>query len=346
MNSVVAPPAVQEAAAATTVAHLFRHSLRLGQTHPLLHLLRRHRGDNSPLACAPAAGTAPPAPRLSVDASTLGQRLRTLPALPEAVQRALQAIGDEHVSIDECAAHIERDQGIAASTLKLANSAFFGVAGRIATVRSAVDVLGMRSVTMILTSAALASRFGAVRCAGFEFGAFWRHAIAAGVAARAIAQRCGIDPALAFIGGLLHDVGRLALAVQCPAELGAALTWARAADVQLDTAEERVLGIDHARLGAELAALWKFPAGVVEGIAGHHAPPDSPRVTLADVVHAADAIAHALARPDDERESVPALESSSWMRLRLSSEQALAVLAEVETGVDDICRLFGGATSA
>lgn len=338
MTTTTAPPPGPGACAETTLSHLFRHSLRAGHTHPLLHVLRRHRGETAPLQCRHV--TAPPAPRLPIDDAALRQRLRQLPALPQAVQQALAAVGDEHASLDECARHIERDHGIAAATLKLANSAFFGVAGRIASVRDAIDVLGLRNVTMILTSAALASRFGGVRCAGFEFAAFWRHAVATGVAARALAQRCRVDPTLAFTAGLLHDIGRLALALRCPAELAAALAWAAEADVQPADAEHVVLGVDHAQIGAALAAEWKFPAEVVAAIGGHHAPPPGGSARVAEVVHVADAIAHALGLADDGGEAVPPLDAASCMHLAVEAPQLLAVLAEVESGVDEVCRVL------
>ena len=339
--SVIETPACEVAGMpASRVSHLFRQSLRQGQTHPLLHLMRRYRADDSPLHADPERVMAP-APRAPIDGGALRAHLVELPAMPQAVMQALAAVQNESASIEDCAKHIEHDQALAARTLKLANSAFFGVAGRVATVSDAVNILGLRTLTMLLTTAAVASRFGSVQCPGFELPVFWRHAVGCGLAARAIGRLRSVDPALAFVAGLLHEVGQLALAVHCPAELSVALAWSRSADLPMLDAERAVLGLDHVEVGTAIARHWKFPQAVVDGIAGHHQPAAEGAIGVADVVHAADALVHALDLTHEADEYVPALELHSWVRLGLTQPQGQAVLDEVGTGVDDICRLLG-----
>ena len=338
------------AATPSRVSQLFRQSLRNGQMHPMLHLLRLHRADQTPLLglasakaadTIAAAGSSAAAPRALIDAARMSEHVAELPAMPQAVTQALAAVASEGASLEDCALHIEHDQALAAQTLKLANSAFFGVAGRVGSIQDAISILGLRTLTMLLTAAAVSARFGGTTCSGFETAVFWRHSVATGLAARAIAGQVGLDPAQCFIAGLLHDIGRLALAVHQPHEVSIMLAWAQQADVALLDAERAVLGLDHVEIGVAIVRRWNFPAAVVEAIAGHHAPAASTKPGVADVVHAADAMVHALDLAGGVHEYVPAVDAPSWLRLGLKQAQALAVLTEVEVGVDDICRLLG-----
>jgi len=82
-------------------------------------------------------------------------RLGDLPALPQVVLDVQDALSRENVSIDEIAARISHDQALAARTLRLANSSFYGVRGRVVSIRSAIGVLGLRSMSTLLTAAAI-----------------------------------------------------------------------------------------------------------------------------------------------------------------------------------------------
>lgn len=104
-----------------------------------------------------------------------------------------------------------------------------------------------------------------------------------------------------------------------------------------------MLGIDHVELGAQVAAQWHFPPDVVAAISGHHAPQALPDggASLADTVHVADAMAHALDLAGDAHEVVPAIDGASWDRLALTTPAALKVLGDTEAGVAGLCEAMG-----
>ncbi|MEO8057095.1 MAG: HDOD domain-containing protein [Burkholderiales bacterium] len=333
----VAPPST----GAQRLSWLFRHSLRAGQVHPLLHVLRQRADVHGALletraAARPAVQVPKPA---HIDIEELRRKLRELPSLPQVVLDVMTLLRDEEVSAAAVADRIERDQALAAQTLRIANSAFYGVPGRIGTIRNAINVIGLRTVSSLLTTAAVATRFSTTTCPEFEFGTYWRHAIATAIAARGLAVQLRMDENLAFTAGLLHDIGRLALAVQFPAEMGRALRYARDADVPALDAEREILGADHIGAGVLLATYWHFPASVVSAIEHHHMPTRtaSAKPTLTDVVHVADAIAHGLDPSQGANETVPSTEVSAWDRLTLSVPQYLAVLDTTAAGVAGLC---------
>ncbi|MDO9286969.1 MAG: HDOD domain-containing protein [Aquabacterium sp.] len=280
---------------------------------------------------------AAPPPCAQVELAWLRQQVEGLPALPQAVSEALLMLRRDDTSVDDCADCIARDPAITARILRLANSAFYGRAGRIATVHDAVILLGRRTLGTLLTAAAVSAGFGPCQCAGFDFADFWRHAFGTAIAAQALAAAQGGDEALAFSAGLLHDIGSLALVAYAPEAMAGALAWSRSQDLPLHLAERETLGVDHAQAGAMIAAHWHFPPPVVAAIVDHHATalvaPADGAASLTDLVQAADAIAHALDLNASETERVPDIDLSVWARLDLNPSQYQRVFERTEQGV-------------
>lgn len=267
-------------------------------------------------------------------------RIDALPALPKAAVDAMAALRSDDSSSERCAELIARDQALAARTLKLANSAFYGIPRRVGSIRDAVHLLGRRTLGTMVTAVVVSQQFDPGRCPGFRFDAFWRHAVASAVAARAIARELCLDEELAFTCGLMHDVGRLALAAHLPTQLGQALALARAQDVPLHEVEREVLGTDHVDIGAAIVERWQLAPEVAAAVRWHHRPSaaDAAAQPLALIVHAADAIAHALDLSGLEDEQVGEADMAAWTRLELSPAQYLRVFEQTESQVQGLCR--------
>ena len=287
-----------------------------------------------------SAVAAPPARR--IDPQLLRQRVAALPALPQAVMDVVVSLRSESGSAEDCAQRIARDPAMTARTLRLANSAFYGVPGRVATIRDAIHMLGRRTLGSLLTTATLSAQFSASSCPGFEFAGFWRHTLGVAIASQLIAAELRCEDDVAFTAGLLHDIGLLALAAHFPAELGAVLAHAQADDISPLAAERATLAVDHVQVGAMIATHWHFPPVVVEAIASHHQPSDpTPRgagASLAEIVHLADAVTHALDIAGAENEMVTEIDPAVWDRLALSPKQVLHVFERTEAGVTALCQ--------
>jgi putative nucleotidyltransferase with HDIG domain len=184
-----------------------------------------------------------------------------LPALPQAVREVMQALQRDDVSVERSVHLIEQDQSLAARTLRVANSAFYGMSGRVGRIGDAVTLLGLRAVSGVLLAVSFSQGLDTSRCAGFHFRGYWRHSMATALAARLLAPRLRLDPDEGFVAGLLHDIGKLVLAAHFPAEGAQAMALARSADVSDIEAERATLGLTHAEIGAVLVRHWRFPAG-------------------------------------------------------------------------------------
>jgi putative nucleotidyltransferase with HDIG domain len=319
------------------LSRLFRHSLHSGHVHPLLHLLQKHSGSTELLRPPPAPVQSRSVVRNPIDSNRLHTMVTDLPALPSVLHDLRSALRRDDASIDEFAARIGRDAALTARTLRLANSAFYGVSGRVGNLHAAIGILGLRTLSALLTTAAVAGQFTAPRCNGFSPENFWRHTLAASIASRTIARHCGLDEDLCHVSALLHDIGRLALATHFAQPYEIALAHSVATDVPAFEAEQNVLGICHAQVGALIAARWRFPEAVVLAIASHHQPAAAAgAASVADVVHVCDAIAHGLAMGQDDSESVPQISMGAWNRLALSPHTCLTIFNEVESAVDTL----------
>lgn len=278
---------------------------------------------------------------VGIDPRTVAARVRDLPALPQVLVDLMVALQREEIALDDIAMRIGHDQALTAKALRLANCSFYGVPGRVHSIRDAVNVLGIRSLGSALVAAAVSGSFALRDCPGFDLKAYWRHSMACGLCAQAVAEAIDLDPAVAFVAGLLHDIGRLALAAQLPASLGPVFEHRSRFDLPLDQAEQQVLGMDHAEIGAQVARHWHFGAPVVDAIAFHHQPPEATRATMSDVIHVANNIVHALDVSDAPDELVPPLSMRAWERLALTPAQCHAIFGKTEGALDELCDALG-----
>ena len=275
----------------------------------------------------------------AVNLAPVVQSLRELPALPSVVLDLIHSLGREDVDVTALAEKMSRDQALAAKILRLANSSFYGLPARVKTVKQAIVVLGFDSArALAVASNMIGSIQGAAR--QVDVADFWRHSIATALCAKNLARLAGIDQEAAFIAGLLHDIGRLVLATRFPDDYARVLQDCERNDTPVGVAEVRVFGLDHQRAGEMLAEAWKFPPLIQRAIGQHHAPDGADLADLPGVVHAANAMVHALDLGGGRHGAVPRLLDAAWDSLGLTPDHLLAVCRETEAQFEEACRLL------
>lgn len=265
-------------------------------------------------------------------------RLKQLPSLPTVVSDLLSSFANEDVNVDRIASQIARDQGLTARVLRVANSSFYGLQSKVGTIHEAVVVLGFRAVRSMVLAVGVNGAFRAEQCPGFDAVSYLRHGVGVGLAARALAPLTSHNPELAFTAGLLHDIGELVLASNFSIPYSEALAYRKQHDIALPEAELAVLGITHAEVGALLAETWRFPSILREAVADHHAPAIAPADSLANLVHVADATAHALGLSQFSDELVMPLDGVAWNRLGIAWDAYAGVLPQIEKDFDETCQ--------
>jgi putative nucleotidyltransferase with HDIG domain len=221
----------------------------------------------------------------------LVQTIRDLPALPEVVVRVMRMAEDPRSDAQGIARVIATDQAMAARVLKLANSAFYGLPRRVSTLSEAVVILGFRTIKNL---AIAASTFELLNreIAGYwlQRGELWRHSLACAIGAQLIARRVGLPVSEeAFVAGLLHDIGKVAIHLFVREQFDQIMERALQDRIPFVEAEQAVLGFNHAMAGGLIAEKWNLPPLLVSVIKYHHQPSSAPeKEPMISVVHLAD----------------------------------------------------------
>lgn len=218
----------------------------------------------------------------------LVRALEKMPAFPDSVQRILAMTRDMQCAPKDLVAVIENDPLMAARVLRVVNAAYYGLGQKLTSIGHAVVYLGLNTIKNIALSVAAIGVLPHFKVGRFDSQAYLTHSLAAAAIARQFAVRLGhAEPMDAFIAALLHDLGKVVLALHMEPELQRALEYSQWHDVPLHQALRATLGFDHAHIGAELLQRWQFSPAIVHTVRCQCGDP-APDTVLAACVFAAN----------------------------------------------------------
>jgi len=186
----------------------------------------------------------------SLKAQELLKNNLTIPSLPVIVQEAERLLSDPKAGTKELGALIAQDAPITAKVLRIANSAYYGLAEPCVSTEQAAAVLGMRVLRNVLTQAAVMSEFSHLRqIEGFSIDDLWRHSIATGHVCATLAKKCttplSLTPEEFYVCGLLHDLGQIVMLSSLGNKYVDVIQQAREDEIPIQKAEECLLGFNH-----------------------------------------------------------------------------------------------------
>ncbi len=274
------------------------------------------------------------------------RELRQLAVLSHCATRVLELGGAGEDDPDTYAGVIRLDPGLAASIVQMVNSPALGLGHPVHSIREACFSLDARKLLGIVGACAVMRRFprDGVGSRGFDRHAFWIHCAATATLAGAVAREVDAEPELAFVTGLLHDLGRITLESHFPRQFRAILLYRERHDVWIRDAEAAVLGFDHTVVGERLAGHWQLPRDIADGIAHHHQPERSTsRHPVAAIVHVADILARGLEVGNPGDDTIPLLSEEAlrvlglnWTRLRRCLHRGGDGLSGIDALVDRV----------
>ena len=274
-------------------------------------------------------------------------RAGQLATLPEIALEVMRVAEDPQSTGDDLNRVLSTDPALSARILKMVNSAYYGVRREVTSIGTAIGLLGFAAIKSIAIAASLTRMFrGGSVGGGFEARELWRHSIAVGTAARALARAVhGIDPSDAFLAGLMHDIGIVVELQACRDAFGAAIA-AVASDDTLSflDAESQHLGATHEAFGLALCTSWRFPPALAI-VTGHHHRPlllaeDVGRLTA--LIHVADHLAARAALGYSRTVDGAGIDPLVLARLSLTTADLEMVASTLEAQVADVFPLLTG----
>lgn len=286
-----------------------------------------------------------PASGLPTEKDILKTELK-VPAISKVVFDLESAMKNNSASAVDLAEIVTRDPGLAALILKLVNSPFYSLCGKVDTLSRAIAVIGTRQLCMLAVGASIMDSLAKENIPGLDMRAYWRHSVACGTIARRLA---GIHfPGMTetcFVGGLIHDLGLVAICKMNKDLGGLLLDRAREEKTPLCQVEEDVLGYTHAKAGGLLMKKWNFPLTLVAAVLYHHTPAATTKHPVPLVVYAANFIASAGGYPIEYGIRLEPPSAFVLQKILPNPDKLLKLLKESEQEIKTISQMIFDGTA-
>ena len=271
--------------------------------------------------------------------------IKDLPTLPTIIMKVVEIINNPKSSVKDIKSIIENDYVQTVRVLRLANSSYYGFPQKISTITTAIVLLGFNEIKNLLLSSSVYDLFtshSGVKKYYFDHLKFLDHSIGTAIAARVIAEIIRYEePEELFVGGLLHDIGRVVQKQFLTEDFEKLMINVIKTDSLIYKKEKRVIGYTHTEVGMLLAKKWKMTDKIVNIIAYHHRPLLSTTYAReAAIVNLADIIVRALGIGSGGDNQIPIMEEDIFKLTGLSIDKIDAVMELVEQRFKETKTLF------
>ena len=266
--------------------------------------------------------------------------LLTLPSIAIEVNKLLQNLD---TSIKTLSDTIEKDQAIVSKILRLVNSAFFGFQSKINNIPHALMVLGFNTVRNAVMSVSVIDTLSMKNVPnGWDMREFWKHSVAVAVTSKRLAERTKLcPPDNCFIGGLLHDVGKIIIAQFFREVFLQILILMGDEKLTFSDAEKEIIPIGHDQIGGYLAKQWKLPPDLVDAVMYHH----STNTRIYDlnfllIIHTADYIVNIFDQQSETNFNITSLRKDAETLMEKQLETVNEWFPETAIEIDSACDFF------
>ncbi|MFH1350840.1 MAG: HDOD domain-containing protein [Pseudomonadota bacterium] len=262
-----------------------------------------------------------------------------LPTLPAIYEELTEHINNPRSSAKDIGNVICKDVSFSARLLKLVNSVFYGFPSKIDSLSRAVTIVGFKQLSNLVMGISVINAFKGIPSDIIDMKSFWEHSLACGIIARILAGYVKIqNTERLFVGGLLHDVGRLLLCSVKPLHVKEIILKARLSEKLLYRVEPQMIGFDHATLGGILLKKWRLPVSVESIVKNHHTPMEAKDPVEPAIAHLADIMANALGKGCSGEQFIPPLNVSAWESIELSINSLGLTIKQMNRQIEEISR--------
>ena len=214
---------------------------------------------------------------LSLLSSTIVDNISSLPQFPENILMVQKLIADPKSEMSDIARQISMDPALTADLLKIVNSAQYMLSKKVDSISEAVKMVGIRGIKNLLFS------YGTQKILGDDTAEkknLWEHCYKTAFFSFNLVKNFRRDHNLlddAYVGGILHDMGKIIFSNVHPELLGKIKNFCAERELPASTFEDLSAGMNHAEIGALIADKWNFPENLVAAIRYHHDPASAPQ---------------------------------------------------------------------
>lgn len=215
---------------------------------------------------------------MAIDSAKLRNRIESvtdLPTLSSVVGKIVHELSNPSINAADIGKMIEQDPALASKVLRLVNSAYYGFPKQIKSIQHAVVILGFSKIrTVVVTTSVFDAFKNGREGASLDKALFWQHSLGVAIAAKLVAEVLGMGHAAedAFVGGLLHDIGKLVMDQFLTPVYIPIVRYAADQNMTLFEAEKELMGVTHASVGEWLVEKWRLPPVIVRMVGDHHRP--------------------------------------------------------------------------
>ena len=275
-------------------------------------------------------------------------KIDDLPPLPLVVHKILNLTQDETSNTSELAQVISNDQALAAKVLRIANSPLYHVSSVVTSISHAVALLGFRTIRNLAMGISTIDTFTqSEENPLLPRQPFWEHSLSCALGCKALADRVRHrQPDEAFVGGLLHDIGRMVFNQAFPESFSEAIRRAERTREPLENLEKEEIGIPHTLVGKLLLQKWKLPPALADAVAFHHNPPikdgaDPSRIDISLIIMVADGLTKLACIGSSGAPYIHAPDPRLWNLLPLQETDYVTILSDLSRSVGEIKGFFG-----
>lgn len=270
--------------------------------------------------------------------------LKAIAPMPFTAQRAFQLSTNPEADIKDFLELLEEDEALAARVMKIANSVYFDRGKPTATLEESITVIGLNELKGILGSTSLSDIFSSSLP---ERQILWGHDIAVAISARVIAEVViPYAKDVAFMSGLLHDIGKLFLLQRLGERYRKVVKLADVEGREFRVLEAELFPFDHTEVGQLIATRWNFAKEITAAIRHHHMEWQKLEArSIAAVVKMADLLSYAYGIGHDGRFSrlkEKAVEELpiGWNKLAINAVQAESLIKRCKEAYEAEYHLF------
>ena len=212
---------------------------------------------------------------MSITPDTLLQNCPELSTLPSVYHKLNEAINSPNCTTGIISRIVSQDAVLTMKVLRMVNSAFYGFPQEIEDIPQAILIIGLQQLNDLVLANTVISLFEKQKTTLFSMEDFWKFSIASGLSSRILGDLSNkrFSDRL-FVGGLLHNIGRLVMAISEPDLLVKAHSTSVEKGISMSQAEEEVFGFSNETMNFHLMNAWSIPSSIID-ISSHYLNPKS-----------------------------------------------------------------------